>query len=285
LSEQHRLGYLVLLPLLSGCLKQQVSNWSPADATSARGAGAPLLSAFFGLDNGLLNKVGRLCPGAGGQDGMPLIFSYELDLDTLEAGDITVVTAAGERRPVGCVTMGPAIDEGELRTALLTGEFGGASDPPAAVEITGHLLSMDGAHDFHGAKIPVIPLAAGPTLVFAEAATPEQFGGRRPIGPARGTRCPAWTAQAIRVTWAGGITKPGGASADMVEGARYALTLADGSVVGPAALADLKDNDNNHLLCLEDTREVVSVSFPEGLVTDPNEDLNPATRIEVRRTE
>ena len=29
-------------------------------------------------------------------------------------------------------------------------------------------------------------------------------------------------------------------------------------------------------------REVVSVSFPAGLVTDPNEDLNPATEIAVQ---
>lgn len=53
-------------------------------------------------------------------------------------------------------------------------------------------------------------------------------------------------------------------------------------VVSTDALADLDNNDNNHLLCLNDTRKVVSVSFPQGSVTDPNEDVNPATAITVR---
>jgi len=278
--------HLWLVPLLAtGCLKQRYSNWSLEDQTSpvASPQQGRLLSAFFGLDNTLPKRSERLCPGAAGMDGMPLIFSEELDLGTLEAGDIVVVGASGARRPVHCITMGPAIDRGELRTGLLVGEFGSpGEDPPASVEVSGHLLSIDGTHDFNGASVAVTPLADGPSIVLAEAASPEQYGGTRAKGVARGTRCPKGTQQAIRVTWAGGITKPGGEPADMAEGRRYTLTLEDGSAVAPDALADLRDNDNNHLLCLNEARKVVRVSFPAGLVTDPNEDLNPATEVSVR---
>ena len=44
------------------------------------GRDAALLSAFFGLDDGLpmlANLV--ICDGAGGQDGMPIIFNSEID--------------------------------------------------------------------------------------------------------------------------------------------------------------------------------------------------------------
>lgn len=275
---------LCLLVLVSGCLKRY-SDWDAVDSTpasSTAAAGAPVLSAFFGLDNGLTPRVERLCPGAAGMDGMPLIFSHEVDIQTLQAGDVVVITAAGKRMPVHCLTMGPALDAGELRTALLAGEFGGADDPPASVQVTGHVLSLDGRHDFFGATIPVTPLADGPFLVLAEAATAAQYGGKRTPGPAHGTRCPTGTAQAIRVTWAGGISRPTGGDVDMQEGARYALRLTTGELVAPDALADLHDNDNNHLLCLTQANEVASVSFPAGLVVDPNKDLNPAVEVPVR---
>jgi hypothetical protein len=46
-------------------------------------------------------------------------------------------------------------------------------------------------------------------------------------------------------------------------------------------LADLGDGDNNHLLCLDTADQPVSVSFPAGIFTDPNDDLNPETEIAV----
>ena len=55
-----------------------------------------------------------------------------------------------------------------------------------------------------------------------------------------------------------------------------------GSSVTPTALADLGDGDNNHLLCLDTADTPVSVSFPGGIFTDPNDDLNPATSVAIR---
>jgi hypothetical protein len=51
---------------------------------------AELLSAFFGLDNGLPPQAEGVCRGAGGADGLPVIFSHELNVDTLQPGDFRV---------------------------------------------------------------------------------------------------------------------------------------------------------------------------------------------------
>ena len=50
----------------------------------------------------------------------------------------------------------------------------------------------------------------------------------------------------------------------------------------PVALADLGDGDNNHVLCLDTKDKPISAAFPAGILTDPNDDLNPDTSILVR---
>ncbi|MEL6317933.1 MAG: hypothetical protein AAFR16_09900, partial [Pseudomonadota bacterium] len=63
-----------------------------------------LVSAFFGLDDALPLRAVRLCPRAPGKDGMPVIFSEEIDEATLDAADFRVTTAAGRVGRVDCVT-------------------------------------------------------------------------------------------------------------------------------------------------------------------------------------
>lgn len=252
------------------------------------GQSAALLSAFFGLDNALPRTARLICRGAPGKDGMPVIFSTEIDHRTLQAGDFRVTTASGATGEMRCVTLLPATDAGELRTVLLVGDFGDApTDPPVSVEIVGHLHSIDGALDFRGAQVDVTPLAPGPSLVMAEIrdpATPDPgLGQRRTDGddcPSEGTR------QAVRVVWAGGVTlengdEPGDAERDLY---RVTVRSADGTErdITPVALADLGDGDNNHLLCLDTADTPLSVSFPAGVLTDPNDDPNPATSVAVR---
>ncbi len=154
------------------------------------------------------------------------------------------------------------------------------------MDIIGSVLSLDGTVNFRGASVAVTPLEAGPTLVWAEIVPEAQWelGGKATRLPwGTGNRCPVGTEQVVRVTWGGGITKPGGASADDEERRLYRVTTlgSDGmpADVVPFALADLGDGDNNHLLCLEATDTVLSVFFPAGYVTDPREDLNPDTMI------
>ena len=269
-------------------------NDTTADANLPRESGgqsAELLSAFFGLDNALPRTARLICRGAPGMDGMPVIFSTEIDHTKMQAGDFWVTTASGAVGQMQCVTLLPATDGGELRTVLLVGEFGEAeTDPPVSVEIVGHLHSIDGKLDFRGARVDVTPLAPGPSLVMAEIVDPTArdlgLGQRRTDGG----DCPSsGIMQAVRVVWAGGVTlengdEPGDAERDLY---RVTVRAAGGTdrEITPAALADLGDGDNNHLLCLDTADTPVSVSFPAGVLTDPNDDLNPATSVAVRRAQ
>lgn len=248
------------------------------------GQPARMLSAFFGLDNGLGFRAHRLCLGAAGKDGMPVVFSHTLEEGTLQAEDFRVFTRSGVETTPFCVTLMPSIDAGERRTVLLIGEFGDAErDPPVRVELVGDLLS-DGATggpvSFRGAAVPVTPLPEGPVLVLAEVVPREQWAVSR-----RGTVCPAGTLQVIRATWAGGVRLPGGEPADDSQRALYRVTVARGDgtrdEIVPAALADVGDGDNNHHLCLDTVDPAIAVFFPAGHLVDPNKDLNPETRIHI----
>ena len=185
------------------------------------GREATLLSAFFGLDDGLPSTSNQgICSGAAGKDGMPVIFSHEIDVNTLQAGDFRVVSASGAVGDMTCVTPDPADDIGELRTILLVGQFGSAEDQPATVEIVDNILSIDGQLNFKGASVAVTPLEAGPEMVWAEVVPESQWElGKeatvRPFGGGDG--CPVGTVQVVRVTWAGGVTKPGGSEIDELE--------------------------------------------------------------------
>ncbi|MEL6324452.1 MAG: hypothetical protein AAFQ84_09525 [Pseudomonadota bacterium] len=271
--------------------ERTLDTYSQTDTTVtdvARTDDAYLVSAFFGLDNalpeGATDRVG--CEGAGGGDGMPVIFSDEVDIATLEPGDFKVTMASGAIGEVTCLTLAPADDPGELRTALLAGNYGSLDNQPVTIEITGNVLSLDQSVNFKGAKVNATPLEDGPTIVWAEV-VPEadwDLGGAATALPwGGGDRCPVGTAQIVRVTWNGGITKPGGDDAGDVERQLYKVTTqqSDGTKtqIAPFALADLNDGDNNHLLCLDTAAPAIAVFFPAGHVTDPREDLNPDTQI------
>jgi len=298
------LGLLLIFLTLAGCENMQEANRMGAmsdstqqdttttDVTAtwdADGREAALLSAFFGIDNGLPRVAKRgICRGAAGQDGMPVIFSHEIDVDSLQAGDFRVVAESGAVGEILCVTPAPAADIGELRTVLVVGEYGSAEDQPVSVEIVGNLLSKDGQLNFIGATATVIALEMGPTIEWSEivpesqwelgkAATSLPWGG--------GDGCPLGTKQVVRVTWAGGVTKPGGDEIDDVERQAYRVTMSLGdqgeTELVPFAIGDLGDGDNNHELCLDRAGLPLRVAFPAGLLTDPREDLNPDTKIEV----
>jgi hypothetical protein len=249
------------------------------DTTKSRGQ---ILSAFFGLDDSWKIRVRTFlaCRSASGRDGMPVIFSHEIDDTTLDAEDFRVTTASAKVGRVKCVTLRPANELGERRTVLVIGEFGSADDQPVQVEIVGELMSLEGGVNFRGKRVDVIPLESGPTMILAETVPPKNWslGGRG--------NCPGDGIKSIvRITWVGGITKPGGDEIDEREMQLYRVTArhADGTVesLTPVAVGDLNDNDNNHELCLGVDAEPLSVFFPAGVLTDPNEDLNPDTEVTV----
>jgi len=255
----------------------------------ADGRQAALLSAFFGLDDALPRASNRaICRGASGKDGMPVVFSHEVDVETMQAGDFRVVAQSGTVGEITCVTPAPADDLGETRTMLIVGQYGSAEDQPASVEIVGNLLSKDRKLNFLGARTTVIALEEGPTMVWSEVVPEQQWELGKiatliPFGGGNG--CPPGTKQVVRVTWAGGITKPGGQEIGDVERAAYRVTTSFGdegeTELVPFAIGDLGDGDNNHELCLDRAGLPLHVDLPAGLLTDPREDLNPPTRVEV----
>ena len=255
-------------------------------AHAANDRDARPLSAFFGLDNSLPFGANRICLGASGKDGMPVVLSHTVDAETLQPEDFQIVTRAGTERTPICATLRPASDTGELRTVLLIGEFGdAANDPPVKVLVVDDLFSdgvTGGSVNFRGTQAHVTPLDAGPSLVLAEV-VPE---GGRSTGD-RGSACPESTQQVVRATWAGGVRRPDGDEAGDAERALYRVTVErpDGSrhEIVPAALADLGDRDYNHLLGLETSAPAVLVRFPAGHLVDPNQDLNPDTRVAVNK--
>ena len=291
------------ISLVVGCSDGGVSELANYDQTDTTETSVPpstevesndavLLSAFFGADNAFPQFADRfVCKGAAGSDGMPVVFSHEVDTTTLQAGDFQITRADGSKGRLVCVTPAPAADTGEVRTILLIGEFGSPENQPIQVEIVGNLLSIDGSMNFRGNNMSVTPLEEGPALVYAEI-VPEsewELGKPRATGIMRfgapGDGCPEGTQQVVRVVWAGGVTKPGGDEIDDAERIAYKVFVTDSNeeptAIAPFAIADLADRDNNHELCLDTTAKPTRVDFPAGLMTDPIEDLNPATSISV----
>ena len=101
-TRAHRIGIAVLTSLTFGCsgiLGQSNSDPEVTTVVAAgvsTGEGVSLLSAFYGLDYGLpLLARFVVCGGALGSDGMPVVFSEEVDVTTVEAGDFRIVLEDG----------------------------------------------------------------------------------------------------------------------------------------------------------------------------------------------
>lgn len=194
-----------------------LSNASPMDTTvtnvtancDSRGRQAGLISAFYGLDDALPKAADRgIWPGAGGTDGMPVIFSHEVDYKTMQMGDFRVTTASGKVGEIVAVTLAPADDKGELRTVLFAGSYGSIDDQPVKVEIVGNLLSIDGTLNFKGASVDVTPLEEDPTMVLAEIVPEDEWDIDKEASPlpwGGGSGCATGTKQVVRVTWSGGV--------------------------------------------------------------------------------
>ena len=166
--EKLTLALIPLLLLSVSCLRLPEYILSeeipPVDATRK----AEMLSAFFGLDNALTRRARLIWPQAPGKDGMPIVFSHEIDPNTLDASDFQIKTQKGEILGVERASYRPAVEEFELRTLLLLGDYGDYPDnEPIEVEIVGDLKSRDG-QNLKGQKVTVTPLAEGPFLSYAE---------------------------------------------------------------------------------------------------------------------
>lgn len=242
-----------------------------------------LLTAFFGLDNGLDQRSELIYKNAPGQDGMPLVFSHEIDPGTLDGGDFAVTTKNGTVHLVEAASLLPANEEFELRTVLLIGEYGNYPDnPPVSVEIVGDLMSRTGVN-FKGQTKEIIPLPDGPVLSYAE-----YFSLTKDypyVEKGAGCDCPREkTSIVVKAVWAGGVRAVNGEELGANELSAFEVALVQGSdtlIVTPFELADLSDNDNNIDLCLAESGTPVSLRVKENTAIDPRDDKNPRTEIEV----
>jgi len=244
---------------------------------------AKILTAFFGLDNDLPPRTIALYKGAPGKDGMPIVFSLEVDPATLDASDFEVTTKNGKTFEVEAVTLQPAEEEFELRTALLIGEYGNHPDnPPVSVKVVGDLMSRTGKN-FKGKSADVIPLEKGPVLSYAEYFT---FNENYPyVEKGQGCDCPKEkTKMIVKAVWAGGVRAVNGEELGDNELSAFEVTLVQGIdtiSVHPFQLADLGDNDNNIDLCLKENGIPITLSVQKNIAIDPRDDKNPQTQINV----
>ena len=239
-----------------------------------------LVSAFFGLDNGLpsllCNQPGSLL------DGMPVNFIFPIDASSLSENDFEVVDSLGNIHTPVCALLAPANENGENRTVLLLGEFGTAvTNPPVEVRVVGDLFTTDTLSgesacseiiNLNGITTTnVIPLDDGPSLFFAQ-----KIDGNL-------NECNSGT-QTIQVAWNGGITPyiSGDTQSDLFQ---YYTGYSDSSGVliphVPISIADINDNDNFHQLCFSTSDEIVKISMMANTVEDPNQDPNSYSEIDV----
>lgn len=240
---------------------------------------AKIVSAFFGLDNALPLQSLLLYYKAYGKDGMPVVFSQEIDPSSLDNSDFEVVTKSGKTKEVEFVTLKPANEEFELRTVLLIGEVGNhPEDPPVLVTIKGDLLSRSG-QNFKGQKVLVTPLPDGPSIKYAEFFI---IDDNYPyVKSGMGCDCPKETTKmVVRTVWSGGVRATNGQQLGANELGDFEVTLISGQdtlQVQPFQLADLRDGDNNIDLCLDVVGIPTLVKANAGIAIDPRGDINPKT--------
>jgi len=232
-----------------------------------------ILSIYHGLDP-LPPRATRLCglPPAANQDGMPVIFSVQIDGTTISPEAFAVELSTGERVTPLCATLRPALEPLEQRTILLIGEFSPGDSLPAGVEIVSELNDSDDNSLLGLSSNQVTSLESGPSLVLAELFAPDT--------PGLAGKCPEQSSQAIQLVWQGGVTGPQGA--DLLEPQRLAVSieLSNGIYVHPDTLVD-DDPDNHVIACISASSEPISVIVEAGFFHDPGDDANPATEIDV----
>ncbi len=242
-----------------------------------------MLSAFFGLDDGLTQKARLIWMKAPGKDGMPIVFSHEIDPTTLDASDFQIKTQKGDIRGVEFVSYKPAVEEFELRTLLLIGKYGEYPDnEPVEVEIIGALKTRDG-QELKGQKIAVTPLAEGPFISYAEYF---KMDDQYPyVEKGNGCDCPKSETQVVvRTVWSGGVRSKEGKQIGEAERKHFHVKLLVGKdtiEVNPFQIADLKDNENNIDLCIKEAGVPISVRADANIAIDPRDDLNPVTEIKI----
>lgn len=280
-----RPAFFSIMIFFIGCQQVQLPDYvlsdkvPPIDKTRE----ARMLSAFFGLDDALPQLARLIWRGAPGKDGMPIVFSHEIDPETLDASDFQIRTKQGDIRSVEYVSYRPAVEKFELRTILLIGHYGEYPDnEPVEVEIVGELKSRDG-QSLKGQKIAVTPLAEGPSISYAEYF---KIDDKYPyVEKGNGCDCPkATTTTVVRTVWSGGVRSKKGKELGDAELNNFHIKLVqqnDTIEVNPFQIADIDDNENNVDLCIKEAGVPIAVRADKNIAIDPRDDLNAETEMEI----
>lgn len=279
----YRVLIIVILVLSASCNSRPSYTLSDKIPEIDKEREAKVLSAFFGLDNALPPRTIAISPKAPGKDGMPIVFSHEVDPETLEETDFKITTAKGNVHNPIIATFQPAIEAFELRTVLLIGDYGNyPDDEPIEVEIVGDILARSG-QNYKGQKISITPLVEGPFLSYVEYF---KLDDEYPyIAEGNGCDCPKdKTETVVRVVWSGGVRALNGKELGDNELENFTITLVnenDTLYVNPFKLADINDNENNIDLCINQKGTPTKVAVKENTAIDPRDDPNPFTESSV----
>ncbi|MGB1559099.1 MAG: hypothetical protein ACPG9Q_01390 [Candidatus Thalassarchaeaceae archaeon] len=264
-AESH--AEIMEMQALASSLNATIASLQSADLSNAS-----ILSAYHGLDQ--LPPVASVLCGfnVAGDDGMPVVFSTQLQVDSVVPESFLVIRSDGESVVPNCATLHPADEPLEQRTVLLTGDFGTYGESPLRVEVTGPLLTFDGESLQGLSTEDITPLEDGPRVVLAERFAPDTNG--------LAGECPNGTAQVVQLTWEGGVTGPANAALGEDQRLGTWVLLEDGATVNPLALVD-DDPDNHVLACVAEDSPAQWVVVHAGLFHDPGDIANPATHAEV----
>ena len=264
-AESH--AEIMEMRALASSLNATIASLQSADLSNAS-----ILSAYHGLDQ--LPAVASVLCGfnVAGDDGMPVVFSTQLQVDSVVPESFLVIRSDGESVVPNCATLHPADEPLEQRTVLLTGDFGTFGETPLRVEVTGSLLTFDGESLLGLSTEDITPLEDAPRVVLAERFAPDTNG--------LAGECPNGTAQVVQLTWEGGVTGPANAALGEDQRLGTWVLLEDGATVNPLALVD-DDPDNHVLACLAEDSRAQWVVVHAGLFHDPGDIANPATHAEV----
>lgn len=232
-----------------------------------------LLSAYLGaIDVALPGPLAAAsgCPQIAGDDGMPVVFSVQVDAATIDPEDFTITTESGMTTTPSCATLQPAIDEDELFTVLLTGPLGTDDDRPFSVQVTGEIFGLDGEELQTLSVEPVTNPEEGTSLVFA-------------FLDDAGETCQArGSTQEIAATFQGGITAPFGNEVGPLQLPGFNILEEDGTSATPRGYDDLNDGDNHLVLCVPPRVDPVALSVDAGTVFDPGNFPNPETSVSLQ---
>ena len=223
-AESH--AEIMEMQALASSLNATIASLQSADLSNAS-----ILSAYHGLDQ--LPAVASVLCGfnVAGDDGMPVVFSTQLQVDSVVPESFMVIRSDECERVVpNCATLHPADEPLEKRTVLLTGDFGTYGESPLRVEVTGPLLTIDGESLLGLSTEDITPLEEGPQVVLAERFAPDTNG--------LAGECPNGTAQVVQLTWEGGVTGPANAALGEDQRLGTWVLLEDGAMVNPLALVD-----------------------------------------------